>query len=330
VRMATEWLVAKITASSWQLLEYKRINPIGLYNQAWQDSSVSYLHVNGDVANADAGIAAIEIQAYAYDALRAAADMVAADETEADAWRHMASLVRDTTFDRLWMPHQKFFAMGLDRSDNGDTRQIATLNSNAGLLLGTRLFDSLPHHLSWPYVEGIVHNLFSDEFMTPVGPRLRARKHADLVSFADYHGSLVSWPKQTFDIAQGLRKHGFYRLAALLEDCILQAVHKAGEFYEFFFVDKTGAVKYHYRQEQSDEPAFHDFGAANLPEPGQAWTVSAVLAIVAARHNPAQVLPGHDVVHQLETEILERPHVAALVKHATSLVGMRAKAARTP
>ncbi len=314
VRDATEWLVAKITASPWQLLEYKRINPLGLYNQSWQDSSVSYLHADGGAANADGGLAAIEIQGYAYDALRAAADMVAFNEAEADAWRHLASIVRDNTIDHMWMPQTNYFAMGVDRTGTGATRQISTYNSNPALLIESNFFELMPHNLSWQYIEHTVRTLFSDDFLTLAGLRIRAKRHAGLVDFADYHGSLVSWPKQTYDVAKGLRKLGFYRLAALLEDCILHAVGQAGEFYEFFFVDTKGDVKYHYRQENPDEPSFHEFGAANLPEPGQSWTISAVLAIVASRHKQTAHIPQLEEMGKLEDYILSLPHVVAIAK----------------
>src|ERR1700729_411287 len=66
VQAATDWLVEKIKSSPWKLLEYKRINPKGLFNQAWKDSETAYLHSNGTVANADGGIASVELQGYAY------------------------------------------------------------------------------------------------------------------------------------------------------------------------------------------------------------------------------------------------------------------------
>lgn len=314
VRMATAWLVNKINASPWQLFEYKRLNLAGLYNQSWEDSSVSYLHEDGAVANADDGIAAIELQGYCYDALRAAAEMVAVNEQEANTLRHLASIVRDNTLERLWMPDKKYFAMGLDRDDSGETRHVGTLSTNAGLLLESDFLTLMPHHLSWPYIEGIVRTLFSEEFVTNAGLRLRGRKHAHLVSFADYHGSLVSWPRQTLAIAHGLRKNRFYRLATLLEDCTLQAIGRAGEFYEFFFVDTKGRVKYHYRQENPDEPTFHDFGAANLPDPGQAWTISALLRVVAARQAPEPLLPVIDPVRKLEAHILSQKHIIDIIK----------------
>lgn len=314
VRAATAWLVGKITASPWQLYEFKRLNPAGLVYQAWQDSSIAYLHANGTTANPDTGIAAVELQGYAYDALYAAAELVALDEHEANAWRHLASIVRDNTLERLWIKKDSYFAVGLDRSDDGDTRHIGTLTANPGLLLGSDLFSRMPHHLSWPYVEGIVRTLFSAELLTNVGLRLRGIQHADMVPFADYHGSLVAWPHQTAAIAAGLRNHGFYTLATILENCVLHSVSMAGEFYEFFFVDRQGRVKYHYRNENPNEPTFHDFGAANLPEPGQAWTLTAVLRIIATRHHPFPVLPVSDNVRALEAEILSDRRVKAIAE----------------
>ena len=314
VREAAAWLVGKITASPWGLFEFKRLNPGGLVNQSWEDSEVAYLHTSGITANSDDGIAAVELQAYAYDALHAAADLVAADEHEADAWRHLASMVRDNTLDHLWMPSDRYFAMGLDRDHQGRPRQIATLTANPGLLLNSGLFNRLSHQQTWPYIEGLVRQLFDEEFLTVAGLRLRARKHAHLVSFADYHGSLVTWPKHTRHIASGLRRYGFFTLATLLENCVLQAVGQAGECYEFFFVDRQGRAKYHYRQENPDEPSFHDFGAANLPEPGQGWTISAIIDIVHARHNPLPILPVNESVHQLENDILARHAVRELAE----------------
>lgn len=314
LRRATGWLVAKLTASPWQLYEFKHLNPAGLVYQGWQDSSIAYLHEDGTIANADDGIAGIELQGYAHDALQAAAELVAIDEHEANAWRHLSSIIRDNMLERLWVPENKYFALGLDRTDSGDTRQITTLTANPGLLLASNIFDRMPHQASWPYIEGIVRMLFSDELLTQAGLRLRGHKHAQLVPFADYHGSLVTWPHHTAAIARGLRKHGFYTLATMLENSVLQSVAQAGEFYEFFFVDRQGRVKYHYRNENPDEPTFHDFGAANLPEPGQAWTVSSVLRIVASRHDPPPQLPVSDRVGTLEAELLTHKRVAAIAK----------------
>jgi glycogen debranching enzyme len=288
VHIAVQWLAGRILNSPWQLLEFKRLNQSGLPYQAWKDSESAYLHADGSHANADGGIASLEVQGLAFDALLAA-DFVAENSNEAKAWQDLAETVRRQTLDRLWMEKEQFFAMGLDRDDQGTTRQIATLNANAAMLLDSGLLRPTDRR----YVKPVVDKLLSEDFLTDVGIRARALSHAKLLSFADYHGSLVSWPHETFAFAKGLRRQGFADQADQLEHSLAQAVARAGEFYEFFLVRADGAVKYHYRQENPDEPTFHAIGAANLPEPGQAWTISAIAAIARGRPNliqPAQLL----------------------------------------
>ena len=311
VRQAVLWVATRITASPLTLFEYKRLNPHGIFHQAWEDSDMAYLHTDGTVARAETGVASVELQGYAYDALLAAADLVANSPEEASAWRELAGAVQAQTQKELWMDQIHYFAMGMDRDENGRPRQIQTLNLNAGLLLESNLLRNLDDGQRRHYLENLVYAIFSEDFLTPAGLRLRAKRHADLVKFADYHGCQVSWPKQTFDIAKGLRNHGLPMLADLLETCILHSVAEAGEFYEFFFVDSEGQPKYHYRNEQSDEPSFHEFGAANTPDPGQAWTISAVLSIVAARHSHHH---SDQPADNLQQDVFNQPYVQKIAE----------------
>lgn len=312
VRKAALWFAERITASPWGLFEYKRLNPNGISHQAWEDSELAYMHSDGSQANAEGGVASVELQAYAYDALLAAADVAAVNTEEAKAWRELAKNLQAKTLESLWMDDTKYFATGLDRADDGAARQIQTLNSNAGVLLDSRLLMDLPDNKRRPKVEPVVRTLLSDEFLTPAGLRIRAKRHLSLVDFADYHGAEVTWPKQTYDIAKGLRRHGYSVLADLLEASILHAVSEAGEFYEFFFVNAESNVKYHYRHESPNEPTFHAFGAANVPEPGQAWTISAVMSIVARQHQALGRQPVKPTAFELE--ILQQPYVQFVAK----------------
>jgi len=284
-RVAAEWLRNYISASDWGLLEFKRLNPMGLPNQAWKDSEVSYLHLDGSRANADSGIASIEVQGYAYDALHAAANLVAGDEDEASHFLQLAAHLQQRTLELLWMDTEQFFAIGLDRDETGQTRQIKTLASNAAAVLDSRLLLDLPNEARLRYAAPIARTIMGPDFLTDVGIRTRALRHVDLIDFADYHGAQVSWPKETYDIAKGLRRHGYDAAATELENRLLAAAQKSGEFYEFYYANRDGKIKYHYRNEHPDEPQFHELGVALLPEPGQAWTMSAVLGIAAGRNS---------------------------------------------
>jgi glycogen debranching enzyme len=268
LRAATNWLTKKISESSGHLLEYKRINPKGILNQVWKDSNTSYLHTNGNVANAEKGIASVELQAYAYDALMLIAEHEAPEI--AKDHRSIAKKLQQATLEELWMSDKAFFAQGLDRNKAGETRQIKTLTSNVGLLLQSRILLDLPTQTRKLYVESIVRTICGPEFVTVAGIRCRALKHKAMPGYVDYHGTDAVWPKETFDIARGLTMH----------DCILNSVAAAGDFYELFYVEDNGETWFDHEKSVeyfSHKSPTHHF---SIPEPGQAWVISAFIHIV--------------------------------------------------
>jgi glycogen debranching enzyme len=275
---ATKWLTTKISASPWHLLEYKRINPNGILNQVWKDSDTSYLHLDGSAANAESGIASVELQAYAYDALM----LITQHETPMMAKQHraVAKELQHATLEQLWMPDKQFFAQGIDRNNAGEARQIKTLTSNVGLLLQSRLLQDLPARTRKLYVESIVATICGPEFLAEAGIRCRALQHKDIPGFIDYHGTAAVWPKETFNIAQGLVEHGFKSLAQQLTNRILRSVSVSGDFYELFYVEDTGEAWFDHSA--AIEHFSHKYPAHHLsiPEPGQAWVISAVINIV--------------------------------------------------
>jgi glycogen debranching enzyme len=280
VEQALDWLLAKIAASPWGLLEFKRLNPQGLLNQAWKDSDTAYLHTDGSVANADGGIASVEVQGYAYDALQAVSRLLPLPPERAEEVTTRAHQLAKQTMELMWLPENQFFAMGLDRGSDGNTRQIKTLTSNAAVLLKSGLLDAIDPSQAKSCAAGVATRIMNDtQFLTPAGIRARSLQHASLLAYADYHGSQVTWPKDTLDVARALRKWGFHRQADELEQRVVRYMQLAGEAYEFFYVNTENQVKVHYRLEHPNEPRFHDFGAANTPEPGQAWSLSSFACI---------------------------------------------------
>ena len=151
VLAAVNWITAKMDASPLGLVEFQRRNPQGIPFQVWKDSNTSYIHRDGSLANSDAPIAAVEVQGYAYDALLGAARLF---ETRAVEWRDRAQALRERLIRHLWMPAERYFAMGLDRDGTGRPRWIDSIASNGALLLDTALFDGLP--AADRYVAGLV------------------------------------------------------------------------------------------------------------------------------------------------------------------------------
>lgn len=276
---ATEWLIKQITQSQSHLLEYKRRNPLGIENQVWKDSGEFYVHEDGQLANHNAPIASIEVQGLVVDAFMTASKFFPA---KADEFRKRAHIIRDTTVWLLWQPQHKYFALGTDYDKQGNLRVINTLTANPGALLDTAFFDDLPEAHRQEYITAIVKAMVGRDFLTDAGIRSRALSAADLVSFWDYHGSYTSWPKETYDIAKGLRRQGFPKLADELENRLLNVVFKNWMYPEYLYVDEWGRVL-----AVSPSPKGHSevimVDSTNSPERIQAWTVSAILAILNKR-----------------------------------------------
>lgn len=311
VALATDWLIKKLDASSSGLLEYRRRNPFGIENQVWKDSREFYVHEDGQLANFNRPIASIEVQGLAYDALMAASDILS--ERAADLELRARSL-QARTIELLWQPARHYFALGLDHDENERLRCISTITANPASLLDTAFFDSLPIESRRQYIGGIVRMIMSQEFLTDAGIRSRALSEAKLISFWDYHGSYTSWPKETYDVAKGLRRQGFGQLSQELENRLLNVVKKSRGYPEFIYVDGRGRVL-------AGAPGGHAHGhhmmvnSTNRPETVQAWTLSAVTAIIYSRlsgQKPVRT-PMDAWQQEVEQEVLAHvPHVGRL------------------
>jgi len=276
LKNALKWIINKLDESSLGLLEYKRMNPHGIENQAWKDSRTGYLRADGSLPDFNKGIASIEIQGYVYDALIGASRIF---NEESNSWLALAGYISKKVIDWYYMEDVGYFAQALDFDDKDKRQQINTLTSNGALLLNSQLlFDLSPSERDF-YVKKIADMILSEEFMTDAGIRSRAIRHESIPGFIDYHGSYTVWHKETNEIAKGLRLHNFTLQASDLEKKIIDSIVKAGEFSEFLYVDIDNKVWYDRLE------AIHYFslrspgGNLPIPEPGQAWSISAFYRI---------------------------------------------------
>lgn len=277
---AISWLEDKLNHSKSGLLEYHAHNHQGIKNQAWKDSNEFYIHENGRYVNHSRPVASIEVQGLVYDALIGAAEYL--PRRRANELKHKAQKLRDRTIELLWQPKKKFFALGTDYDQRGRLRVIKTTTANPASLLNSSFFGELSQSEKENYIADIVRNIMGTDFLTDAGIRSRALSEANLIPFWDYHGSYVSWPKETFDVAKGLRRQGFPELANQLENRLLNVVRKSRGYPEFLYVDARGRVL-----GSSSRAHRHTHAllvrSTNIPESVQAWTVSAVFAIIADR-----------------------------------------------
>ena len=194
------------------------------------------------MANHNAPIASIEVQGLVYDALIAVAGLKLPSATDSN---ERAVSIRDRTLELLWLPERDYFALGTDYDSDGTLRIIKTPSANAAALLDTSFFDKLSTEERTRYTTAIITRIFSKDFLTNVGIRSRALSEGHLIPFWDYHGSYVSWPKETYDIAKGLKRQGFPKLSTQLENRLLNIVLKTKQYAEFYYVDEHGRILIH-------------------------------------------------------------------------------------
>lgn len=307
---AIGWLTRHLDKSDSGMIEYQRKNPRGIENQVWKDSKEFYVHKNGELANHARPISSIEVQSLAYDALVLAAEILPSKKPHLSS---RASELRQTVFERLWMPDKDYFALGTDFSPKGELRIIETITANPAAMLDSHIFDDLDENDRQKYISGIAREVMGTGFLTDAGTRSRSLSEAELIDFWDYHGSYVTWPKETYDIAKGLRRQGLKSLSEELENRLVNVTRAARSFPEFFYVDARGRIlgvptqtRYHGDIIPVD--------SSNKPERIQAWTVAAILAILHRRHKYDYMdAPTDPWRLALQKEVLQHiPHVPRL------------------
>jgi len=312
------------------LIRTKEENMYGNQFRYWRDSPNSYRDEKGEFPNVLNEMVILDIQSLSAQALREAAEIVQGDDPEkAEKWFALAETVRRATIDKLWLEDEKYFAFGMDTGKDGELKTIKTIQSNPGWLLNSDFFDQMNEQEKEKYMKPVIERLFSDEFLTNAGIRCRSVNHADDRDFADYHGSWVSWPMETYMIAKGLRRQGFDELAEQLEIRIINSVNMAGVNYEFFVIDKEGRILLDPRKTKEEaDKAYQEKHPGNeapsldielSPEHTIGWTVTANLRIKRERSErfsdktrPGKKQPGW--ASNLESEILSGIDVLPVYK----------------
>ncbi len=311
---ALAWLENKIDHSKSSLLEYHAHNHDGIKNQAWKDSNEFYVHENGRSVNHSRPVASIEVQGLAYDALVGAAQYL---PERAKELLQKARKLRDRTTELLWQNGRKYFALGTDYDQTGKLRVIKTTTANPASLLNSGFFDELVTEEKAKYIGDIVRNIMGTDFLTDSGVRSRALSEANLIPFWDYHGSYVSWPKETYDVAKGLRRQGLPELAKQLENRLRNVVHKSMSYPAFLYADPRGRVLGCSSTTHRHTHALQ-IVSTNVPESIQAWTVSAVVAILAERRFRLRSEKNKQEPWQRELEQEVLTHIPKVARFKTS------------
>lgn len=277
---AIGWIITRLESNPDGILEYKSVLPQGIANQVWKDSSDAYHHSDGSLANHDAGIASIEVQTTAYDALLDAADLyeirLGRLEEAADL-RERAERLRSTILEKFWTDDKGgYFVLGTDRDELGNLRQLKVRTSNMGHTLNSRLLEG-----DDPYVvkrrQAVVDHMLSPELLSASGIRTLASDEVRFRPGAYHNGSVWLW--DTHHIAKGMRLHGYIEAADDLDRRMLEVIDATRMFPEYVRGDFADKAAINTRTINVWDETYERINKIEQPpQEVQAWTVAAILA----------------------------------------------------
>jgi glycogen debranching enzyme len=271
---AVDWLLRRLAADELGLLSHLRVNPHGLENQVWKDSWDSMSHADGAIANHEAPVASVEVQALAYDAL---VDVLP-HHPRPDVLRAAADRLVRSVEEHMWIEDGEggFYAIGVDRDPvTGEPRPLATRASNMGWLLDSRLLDDPAHERRR---RRIVELLMSDEFLAEGGVRTLSSREARFRPRAYHNGNC--WSFDSFLTSRGFDRHGFVDEAQELRRRVVAVCRATRRFPEFVAGGEPGSDLIAKRiVDVWDDVNEHANRVEQPPQEIQGWTVGAMVAI---------------------------------------------------
>lgn len=260
------------------LIEFKSVLPNGIENQVWKDSWDAYHHADGTLASHEQGIASLEVQVAAYDALIDAAELYnrrSDAQTRSATLRVQASDLREAILEHFWTEDKGgYFVLGLDKDHSGTLRQLKIRTSNMGHSLNSRLLDGDSLEIIRKR-EAVIGQLLSPEMLCDAGIRTLASDEVRYRLGAYHNGSVWVWDSHY--IAKGLRHHGHQDAADTIDSHLIAIANKTGLFPEYVRGDQTGITLNQQTIVLWDETAQRQNVIEQPPQEVQAWTVAAIL-----------------------------------------------------
>ena len=221
VGRAVEWTLGAGDSDGDGFVDYLRRDPRGLANQGWKDSWDGINRADGTLPGGP--LALVEVQGYAYQALRGAAELATRVDIghHADDLERRAEALKDRFNDRFW-DRRGWFVLGID----GEGRPIDALTTNPGHALWSGIADD---DKARTYVERLV----DPDLWTGWGLRTLAASMEAYDPLSYHNGSV--WPHDTALCVAGAARYGCWEAVDLIVDGALEATrHFAGRPPELF------------------------------------------------------------------------------------------------
>ncbi|OGH39260.1 MAG: hypothetical protein A3B44_03025 [Candidatus Levybacteria bacterium RIFCSPLOWO2_01_FULL_38_21] len=244
---ALDWMIQNIeTYSGWLSYKYNRKNG-GLVNQGWMDSKDSIKWRS--IRFPPDPIALVEVQAYAWKALRVWSDIFAQrDPQRSKDLRERAEDLKRRFNENFTLEDDRgvYLAHGLD----GTGSQIRSISINPGLgLWANYKGESIIKSEVIPFV---VRRIMSDElFDETAGIRTFGRYQRTFDKEGYHSGQDVFWPVTSYMIADGLIKLGFVQEGEKVRRAPRTAIKLFGSFIEQFTRENGSYVLFNNGHEES-------------------------------------------------------------------------------
>ena len=277
IRQALYWLLTYADSNNDGLIDY-RIHPDrrhgGLVTQSWMDSAESVFLEEGD-EKPSYPIAPLEVQGYAYMALRVWANVYGQSDPK-------FSLVLDERADLLKREFQRFISY----NDYGDLCLAPAIDGKGRVLGGARssmghlLWASVPGErpdciLDRKYLRAMVRRMMKPDLFDANSGIRTLSSTSKFFDASSYHNGSV-WAHDTAIVAEGLDNFGYGDHAEKLYGALLWAYQHFQTPIEMFVSDENGLHEYS-----------HGNGAKACRV--QAWSAASMLD-VASRTNVMALL----------------------------------------
>jgi glycogen debranching enzyme len=251
IRLGLDWIFTYGDSNNDGLIDY-HFNPnrkySGLVTQSWMDSTESVFHEDGSPVIYP--VAPVEVQAYAYLALKLWSSFFSLDQNP--IVRAYATTLGERALVLKTIFNQKFFvttevdtfiACGIDGSDN----PLISLRSSIGHCLWASLTTTNDGTLDCivrdAYIPLVVEKLMSAElFEKGAGIRTLGKNSTRFEANSYHNGSI--WPHDTSLIAEGLDLLGYGEEAKRIRESLLQAITHFASPVELFVYDDGGYEEY--------------------------------------------------------------------------------------
>lgn len=278
--LSTRWILKRLDANPDNLLEFQSAIAGGIENQAWKDSWDAYHHADGSLANHRGGIASVEVQASAYDALIMAAPLFENrlhQSAFAETLRQAADRLRQSVLDNFWTEERGgYFVLGTDHDEQGRLRQMKIRTSNMGHLLDSKML-ATDEPSTKRKVDSLVQHLLGPDMLNVSGIRTLARDEVRFRPGAYHNGSVWLW--DTHVIASGLRRHGFEDAADDLDRRIINVANQTHIFPEYVRGGDDDAPSINNHTIRVYDEIYSRINQVEQPpQEIQAWTVAAILS----------------------------------------------------